>query len=300
MDNFTILVTTRKYYDLVVNEDDMIPVDENRMSEFSSLIEEMHKRSDSEKKKELEDKGQFSVSDIDFDTSIDDDEEEDDDPEYINDERDVNNEPNSDAVKIISDLFENFGSDEDARYYRNFWRTWNPPLFLKRIVKEKVDKDKIAGRITVYVAPCFPTMYDSLNINIRHIFLTTLFGELLNNSSFLIAHDKDLYHDSDERHLSLEDCKEGKFVLKEDIVTLDKVFGFQHVNEMGNMYSEFVRKLDMLSYEDCEKAIRLLHTDKQNREKYEKIDKYPFNVDGTFKSNGNAEELSNIINEIKK
>lgn len=298
MDNFTILVTTRKYYDLVVNEDDMIPVDDNRLSIFSSLIEELHKQSDFEEKKELEDKGLVSVSDIDFDASFDDD-DEDDDPEYVKDEKDVNNESKSDVVKTISDLFENFGSDEDARCYGAFWSTWNSPLFLKRIIKEKIVKDKTEGRITVYVAPCFPTMYDTRNIYIRHKFLTILFGELLNNNTFIIAHDKDLYYDSDERNLSLEDCKEGKFVLKEDIVNLDKVFGFQHVNEKGSMFSEFVRKLDMLSYEDCEKAIRILQTDKQNRGKYEKIDKYPFNVDGTFKSNGSAQELSDIINEIK-
>ena len=64
------------------------------------------------------------------------------------------------------------------------------------------------------------------------------------------------------------------------------------------MYSVFVNKLNQISYEDCGKAIKIVCSDKCNREVYNQIDKYPFCEEGELKPDGNGTELENLIDGI--
>ncbi len=292
-----IFVTTREYYSLSVPADDMIEVTHERMSSFADKINAI--RQEIEEAQTLtndalaENKRASALDFEPFDNPTD--EELDDLGDAV--ECNESPKPPTEVTLSISDTFKHLfmdgGSAEDVRSYKGYWDNWDSKLYLKRIVQKQDDQS-----VTVIVAPCFPTDFVSSNYRIRHEYLRMLFGELLSPDVFLIAHDKDLYKDSNERCLTEDDCKNGGNILNGYRIPLGQIFGFQHLNERNHVFSIFVKKLSELTVEDCREAIKVIESDKKNREKYTEIDNYPFSSKGAFKDDGKAEDIRKLIDEI--
>lgn len=280
-----ILVTTRLYYSIEVTPENLVEIDSAGLIRIANLIQDYKHEKEAEQIKkngELEMNGRANIDDFD----------------PFEDEDDIVNEDNLtieelDYTKIIRQLFIEGGSAEDHRSYNGFWDNWNSKLYLKRIIL-----NKNANSIVLYIAPCFPTDYYKENLSIRHAYLKALFDKLFSSHSLLIAHDKDLYIENDERCLKIEDCISGSKELSEEVIPLCQVFGFQHVSDPHRLYSVFVNKLGNLSYEDCLNAIETIEHDINNRTIFELIDNYPFSQDGKLNDNGNLESLTNLINSI--
>lgn len=294
----TILVTTRAYYTLTVVDDDLIEVPSDRLNAFAEKITALKKEiteSQSEKAALLAEKRRASADDFDpFENQESDDV---DDAENVESDSPIIIEgPSICLHDVFKSLFISDGSAEDVRSYEGYWDNWDSKLYLKRIAVHNSAKSK---SFNVYVAPCFPIGFLSTNYMIRHEYLNMLFSDLINSNVVLLAHDKDLYKDSDERSITEEDIHNGGNVLNIDKISLEQVFGFQHVNERNRIFSSFIDKLKSLTFDDCTNAINVIQSDKKNREIYVKIDNYPFNDDGSFKKDGAKESIDDLIDEIK-
>lgn len=293
----TILVTTRAYYALTVVDDDLIEVPSERLNAFAEKITALKKEiteSQSEKAALLAEKRRASADDYDpFENQESDDVE---DAETVESDLSITiKEPSICLSDVFKSLFISDGSAEDVRSYEGYWDNWDSKLFLKRIV---VPNNTTSKSFYVYVAPCFPIGFLSTNYMIRHEYLNMLFSNLINSNAVLLAHDKDLYKDSDERSITEEDIHNGGNVLKIDSICLEQVFGFQHVNERNRIFSSFIDKLKSLTFDDCTNAIKVIQSDKKNREKFVEIDNYPFNDDGSFKKDGAKKLIDELIDEI--
>ncbi len=294
----TILVTTRAYYTLTVVDDDLIEVPSDRLNAFAEKITVLKKEiteSQSEKAVLLAEKRRGSADD--YDPFENQDPEDVDDAENVESDSPITIEaPSIYLPDVFKSLFITDGSAEDVRSYEGYWDNWDSKLYLKRIAVHNSAKSK---SFNVYVAPCFPVGFMSANYMIRHEYLNMLFSNLINSNVVLLAHDKDLYKDSDERSITEEDIRNGGNVLKINGVSLEQVFGFQHVNERNRIFSSFIDKLQSLSFDDCANAIKVIQSDKKNREIFVKIDNYPFNDDGSFKKGGAKEAIDELIDKIK-
>lgn len=204
-------------------------------------------------------------------------------------------------LEAIKDMFIRGGSSEDKKKYRGFWDSWDYRLNLKHLtIKGKVDdsgshNDKAALQdaqqqaedvcYEIYVAPCFPTKFKDTNLGIRHQFLKTVFGDLLTKDSIVLAHDLDLFLINDERFMTEKDCIDGNNVLSSEIISFSKVFGFQHVDDPGTLYSDVIKKLSSLTIESCKVIIDRLTKEQNNQEIYKQIDEFPFSSDSERKEN---------------
>jgi len=285
----TILVTTRLYYSIEVPPKDLVEINSADLISIAHLVQGYKQEKESEqmkKNEDLEKNGRANIDDFD---PFEDDE---DDEDVVNE--DDSNLDYVDYNTIIRQLFIEEGSAEDYRSYNGYWEDLNSKLCLKRIIASSSGKS-----IIIYVAPCFPTNYDKMNLSIRHAYLKALFGKLLSSHSLLIAHDKDLYIENEERCLAAKDCISGSQALSEEVIPLCQVFGFQHVSDPNRLYSIFINKLGKLSYEDCLHAIEAIERDMNNRTIFDQIDNFPFGEDGKLKSIDNIEALTNLTNLIK-
>lgn len=215
----------------------------------------------------------------------------------------------SNPLEFFKEMFLRGGSSEDKKKYRGFWDSWDYKLYLKHIsLKSGGEVNELRNDMAlrdsqleakdicydIYVAPCFPTKFKDTNLGIRHQYLKTIFGELLNCNSIVLAHDLDLFLINDERFLSPQDCIDAGNVLSSEIISFSKVYGFQHVDDPGTLYSDIIKKLDCLTVKSCKDIIDRLTNEQNNQDAYKKIDQFPFINDSEPKEN-----LMNLIKSIK-
>lgn len=269
--NTYILITTRDYYSLDSSHFDLHEVKEQSLLEFSSMIRSICSIpivSNSptrnvarllKKKKE-----------------------------------DESNPDRQNPLEVIRQMFIEGASSEDKKKYHGFWDTWDYKLYLKHLtVESEVNDNASKTSFEIYVAPCFPTKFKDNNLEIRHKYLKTIFGEFLTPASILLAHDLDLFLYNDERFLKEDDCKEANYILTTENVSYFNVFGFQHVDDPHTVYSDIIKKLDCLTAKICHDIINRLINEGKNQILYKQIDEYPF-----ISSSKSKEDLESLIQQI--
>lgn len=261
-----ILVTTRKYYD--IQSSSLIDISKESLTMIAESLS-------------LKNDGTTDEDGYDYDF------EDGEAPQQMQERADC-------ELFAIKELFLNYGSNTDlTKSAREFWSNWDGVLSLKHLV--------IDNMFDIYVAPCFPTTYRSRDLSVRHLYLFALFKDLFGQEAYLLAHDKDLYLNNEERPVTIEDIEMGGNHLPSTI-PIENIIGFQHAYDSSKYYKSFILKLTaIVSVEDCNALLAEFAKEHHNRDLLCKIDDIPFDINGHLLSleKCNREEWDNKKNEIK-
>lgn len=132
----------------------------------------------------------------------------------------------------------------DLSDYEDFWVAWTKtPSRYFEVVSVNTD----AGD-TIIVAPCFAKKITDFEY--KQECIGVFVKSFIERYSFqkdvrvyVIAHDKDLFEEETFRQMKTEDLVDGTALsklLKNNVLSIYNIYGFQHIKSMCKMYQDFI------------------------------------------------------------
>lgn len=150
---------------------------------------------------------------------------------------------NGDAIEIARDFY---GKEKRMR---KFWTLERPRPIIKLLHRTFMESE-------VFIMPCIPKYhielmsdYDDafqLNLLSRQDYLAAIIQDVLtqynrnDDNIYLVVHDRDIFNEEADRRAYMSDINKGSKLydyVDKKIVSVDKIYGFQHVEDSSDIYN---------------------------------------------------------------